>query len=299
MFHNFQYRVRRRLKWYWYLLSAMQWLPNTKFGDYLWILQKFLKDQRRLPKKKSMLLNDVLFRMLSSEEITQPLRILISDKELSKEYVASKVGSVFNVPTIAVLRSFNECRTFLFPDRCVIKPTHASGQIIRRMHGEPIDYEKIKNWFRINHYHKARERNYKDLMPKVIVEPFVFENDSPIDYKMFCWQGQPRLIQLHLDRFGNHEIASFTPDWQRLSFSIYHPKSEKNIDEPKSLPLMLDLASKLSSDFTFVRVDLYSDGKKIFVGELTNCPDAANNIFIPRSAETEASAIIFGFKPTI
>jgi hypothetical protein len=57
---------------------------------------------------------------------------------------------------------------------------------------------------------------------------------------------------------------------------------------------MLTVASKLSEGFGFIRIDLYSDGKEVLVGEITNCDNGAGSGFKPKSAENLISKIIFG-----
>ena len=79
-----------------------------------------------------------------------------------------------------------------------------------------------------------------------------------------------------------------------MDFSVLYPKSEKGMEQPECLDQMLDLAARLSEDFEFVRVDFYTDGRNLLVGELTNCPENAGGVFIPANAEREASRIIFG-----
>ena len=56
---------------------------------------------------------------------------------------------------------------------------------------------------------------------------------------------------------------------------------------------MLNVADTLSNDFEFVRIDLYSDGKKIYVGEITNFPDSGNGYFIPNNTEEIFSKLLF------
>ena len=57
---------------------------------------------------------------------------------------------------------------------------------------------------------------------------------------------------------------------------------------------MISVASRVSSEFNFLRVDLYSNGKEVKIGELTNCPDAAIGNFIPGSGEDVAKNLLFG-----
>ena len=113
-------------------------LPYTRFFDRLYHRLLFLKKHHRLPKQQ-MVWNDVWFRIKTSSEIEDPMRVFVSDKENVKEYVRQVIGDRYNVPTLAILRSPAEVDGFEFPTRCAIKPTHASTHVILREHGEPID----------------------------------------------------------------------------------------------------------------------------------------------------------------
>ena len=152
-----------------------------------------------------MLWNDVFYRLKTTDEILDPLRVFVSDKELVKIYIKATVGDEYNVPTIAVLHSPDEVDGYEFPARCCIKPTHASAQYILRRQGEP---HRLANASRAgsvyNYYRAGRERNYKTLKPKVIVEPLVFDSTDLSDYRFFCVNGVPKLIQVDMDRHTHH-----------------------------------------------------------------------------------------------
>jgi len=268
-------------------------LPHTRFFDNLYHRILFLQRHRRLPKDQ-MLWNDVWFRIKTSGEIESPLRIYVSDKEHVKEYVRQTIGDRYNVPTIAVLRSPAEVDAYDFPADCCIKPTHASGQVILRKDGSPVDRERIKRWFGIDYYRFGREWNYKGLEPKVIVEPLIFGGTNVEDFKIFCWKGEPRLIQVDIDRYINHTRKFFDVDWNEQDFSIIYPRSTADFPRPASLEKMLAAARKLSEPFSMVRIDLYSDGEQVLVGEVTNCSENAGGYFVPRSAEERASKLMFG-----
>jgi hypothetical protein len=247
-----------------------------------------------MPRKPSNSLVDTLFHIKASKESLNPARQLVSDKELAKRYVTETVGENCNVPTIAVLRTVREALAYDYPERCVIKPTHMSAEIILRKGSEEIDLGKIAGWFETDYYELTRERNYKGLTPKVIVEPFVFDKDAPDDYRIFCLNGVPKFI--FFDE-NNLEIDNFRcvldVDWQQLPFSL---KCGQRPHPPKleCLREMLDVATRLSRPFSLIRVDFYTDGKSFYVGELTNCHAAAMQTFVPPDSEAFANKYIFG-----
>lgn len=267
--------------------------PENTPGDRLSIFLTFLIEHKRFPTCKP-LFNDVLYQIRTSDEIIDPLRVFVSDKEFVKLYVKAVVGDEFNVPTFCVLRNMEEVRQYVFPDRCCIKPTHASGRVILRRAGEPINFAEIEEWFSMNHYHSGRETNYKSLKAKVIVEPIIFGAERLPDYKIFCFKGQPKLIQVDIDRHTDHTRKFFDPEWNEQDFSILYDRNAGAFEKPKNLDKMLTIAADLSARFSFVRVDLYSDGTSILVGEITNCHEAGVAGFRPPSAELQASKMIFG-----
>lgn len=267
-------------------------LPHTRFFDNLYHRVMFLLKHHRLPKNQ-LLWNDVWFQIKTSGEIENPLRVYVSDKEHVKDYVRQNIGDNYNVPTIAVLRSPAEVDTFDFPARCAIKPTHASTQVCLRANGEPIDRERIKKWFSLNYYHSGRERNYRTLQPKVIVEPLIFDTTNVEDYKIFCWQGVPKFVMVDIDRHTNHMRKIFDTQWNEQNFSMTYPRAPGVLPKPATFEEMLRVARALSAPFSFVRIDLYTDGNRVLVGEVTNCSANASAPFLPPSAEKFASAQMF------
>ncbi len=276
-----------------YRLPFLHLLPKNRVGDWLFGAILFRRWHGRWPKRRGGTIDDAMFRLKTSDEIVRPLRVRVSDKERMKDYVRERLGERFNVPTIAVLRSWDEVQAFDFPARCVIKPTHMSGTVILRMAGEAIDRDLIADWFASDFYDYARERNYRGLMPKVIVEPFAFDQNWPNAFRAFCRGGKARLLHANIDRPGSLTRSFFDRDWRPLPiFSI--DRAVGDFPRPANLPLMLHAAETLARDFDFIRVDLYSDGEAVMVSELTNCPFNANFPFASRESEELATRMIYG-----
>jgi hypothetical protein len=272
---------------------SLRFIPENRTGNKLVSFLNFLRVHRRFPTHK-LLFNDVLYRIKTTDEIIDPLRVFVSDKEFVKLYVKAVAGDQFNVPTLKILHTIEEVQDYQFPSDCCIKPTHLSGKVILRRQKSPIDFEEIDNWFKRTYSDTTREANYKSLKHKVIVEPLVFDNDNLCDYKIFCHNGNPKLIQVDFDRYINHSRKFYGPDWNEMPFSLLYPLSSHQLEKPKNLDKMLTLATTLSSHFNFVRIDLYSNGEECLVGEITNCPENATGFFIPKSGEILASNMIFG-----
>jgi hypothetical protein len=275
------------------LSKASTVLPKTRAFDYGFALIQFLNAHRRLPRKSGGGFNDALFYIKTSNEMLDPLRAYVSDKAQVKQYVKAKIGDDHNVPTIAVIDSYEEALGFPYPADCVIKPTHMSAEVIRRRAGSAVDFTKVRTWFDTDFYDVTREANYRHLRPRVIVEPYIFGRETVDDYKVFCLNGRALIVQVHLDRYTHHTQNLYTTDWEMLPFAVDYPIGPGR-PRPANLNQLIDLAAKLSDEFNFVRIDLYTDYQTILVGEITNCHQSALARFMPAEGEAIVSRILFG-----
>ena len=170
----------------------------------------------------------------------------------------------------------------------MVKPTHLSGRhLIRRDATGPPDTSEILSWLKLNKYRNvSREANYRYLRPKIIVEELLlFDGALPDDYKIHCFHGRPKLFHVMANRATQRLCGTLYRDtWQRLAFTIQGP-SRGDVPRPAKLDEMIAVAARLSAPFDYVRVDLYTDGKRVYVGELTNLPANANLSFRPRDAD--------------
>jgi hypothetical protein len=269
-----------------------QLLPKDRTGDTIFALIRFIRAHNRVP-TDSLLFNDVFYRIRTTDEIINPLRVFVTDKEFVKLYIRATVGEEYNVPTLKLLRTAEDVVAEAFPSRCCIKSTHASQHVIFRESGEPLDIGRIRDWFTKSHYDASREANYKTLVPKVIVEPLVFDRSVNIEYKFFCYKGSPRLIQVHFDRHANHTAKLYDTNWQEQDYFLLHPRNPNPHKRPRTLDLMLELAARLSAPFSFVRLDFYADDERDVVGEITNCHAGACGNFEYFGHEQAAAKLIF------
>lgn len=264
--------------------------PKNGTGDTIFLWYRFIRHQRRLPKKNAQRVNDRLYQMKIDGTLLDPLRQFVSDKEFVKTYVAGIIGDQYNIETFDILRRLSEIETYKpvrFP--CVVKPTHLSGPARICYSTEAFPHTTLlKNWMEASHYRRSREQNYKHLKPKIIIEEFISDNGKniPLDYKIYCFYGVPKFIHVDHGRFNEHTRNFYDTEWRRLDIEWAYPSKAHSDPKPEALSEMLGLASALSTPFDFIRVDLYSVGGRVRVGELTNCPDGANGVIRPKQMES-------------
>jgi hypothetical protein len=238
----------------------------------------------------------VLFQVRVNE-LASPERVRVTDKEHLRAFVAERVGDHHNVPALAMLRSAEDAEAFADPEECVIKPTHMSAEVIFGKKGSSLDRRRIAGWFKRNYYFESREANYRTLTPKVVVEPYIFgrvHSDVAPDYRINCVDGRARSLMVDLGVYsGRRRRAYFDTKWNLLPFTVFFPQ-QVGVPPPANLDEMFEVANRLASGFSFMRVDLYSDGTTILVGELTNCSGGAvTTVFDPPAGEEIVSRLLW------
>lgn len=213
--------------------------------------------------------------------------VVLVDKYNVKSYVENKLEIDYIIPTLCICTSVEELEEFMergFDKSCVIKPTHMSGKVIfknKNDHKFSInDIKEMRGWLNKNHYYMTGEPQYRDLEPRIIVEPFIGENgEPPVDYKIYCWNGKPEIIQLDSSRFSGHRRNFYNISWERLDITLHYPPCKDDQPRPSLLDEMLEVAAKLAQGHKFIRVDLYQSQGKVLFGELTYHPDSGNAPF--------------------
>lgn len=271
-------------------------LPEWSIFDRLIALAFFLVAHRRLPKRNSGLFNDYLFYLKVSEEIDNPLRQIVSHKDLVKLFYRGIFLEDVAPRTLMSIHSFEDFVAATLPDRCIIKPAHLSGCIYfdKDKSLSDGDIKEIESWYSTNIYYDiSRERNYKELQPVVICEELVGDQETIRDYKIFCLNGVPRVIQVDVGRHSLHQRRLYTPDWTALPYRYNKPLAPVE-NKPNLLDEALKMASVVSKYFSFIRVDCYITPDKVYLGELTNVPENAHGRFENIESEKNFMGLLKG-----
>jgi hypothetical protein len=223
----------------------------------------------------------------------RPLVGIFADKYRVRSYVREKLGSERHLTKLfGVYQDPAEIYEKDLPGRFVMKPNHASGLIKFYDWDTPRDMDELRMiarcWTRMNFYNVSKEWCYKHIKPLVLIEEWLeVDGQIPRDFKFFCFHGMPWFVQVDIDRFTEHRRNLYDMNWNRFEGSLSYPNSDEPIKKPELLQQMCDIASKLSEDTDFVRVDLYDLHDRIYFGELTNYPGDGLERFDPERLDME------------
>jgi hypothetical protein len=218
-----------------------------------------------------------------------PKLTLFTDKFLVRDFVKSRLGGDEHLTKLyAVVDNPMEISKLNLPNKFVMKPNHASGKtkIVYNLksleHGE---LEKLATtWLQQNYYDVYNEWAYKNIKPRIIFEELLeFRGQIPDDWKFFCFNGEPRFIQIDRDRFIKHERNIYDLNLSLLPVRINWENFQEKVNKPQNFDKMVEITKKLSTGTDFIRVDLYNINGRIIFGELTNYPEAGLGKFEPSS----------------
>lgn len=226
----------------------------------------------------------------------KPEYTIMVDKVKAKEYVAKLIGEEHIIPTLGVWDDPDDIDFDALPDQFVLKCNHNSGTgmcICRDKSKRDIEKVKaeLRKGLKENYFMRWREWPYKNVPRKILAEKFMVDESGTElkDYKIFCFNGEPRYCQVISDRNTDEKIDFYDMHWKRLvglvglvGLNDKVHNSEYAIPCPESFENMKQMASLLAKSIPFSRIDFYEINHQAYFGEITFFPATGFGNFNPR-----------------
>ena len=259
-------------------------ISNTAGVDAAKIFDTLLRDHRLLNLKNPQTLSDKVSYIELHEQ--SPLAPSCTDKYAVRQYIADKGLSDILIPIYGgAYTDFDEIDFDSLPDAFVIKATHGCKMNYLVPDKSKLDREdcrrEVRRWLDTTYGTYSMEPHYRTIPHRFYIEQYLSDAEKLVDYKFHCLNGKPYFVLVCSDRKNNGDKAMqvtldlFDMDWKPIH-EVVASGSEKPVNgtlkKPVSFEKMADIARMLSSDFKFVRVDLYELDGKVYFGELTFTP---------------------------
>ena len=213
----------------------------------------------------------------------------LADKYLVREYVKSRGLESILIPLLA---KFSDTKSFAaswdtLPNSFIIKSNIGCGDniIVKDKSKTCIDeiIDRINKWdntkkeFIFNvEPHYTIQKNRLILVEELLVDKTGLSS-SMIDYKIWCFNGNPYNIFLCVDRDVSKSTVSFVLydlKWNKQNeklarSTVFHGAKDIDVPKPENLDYMLECAAILSKGHPQCRVDLYNVNGKVYFGEMT------------------------------
>lgn len=211
------------------------------------------------------------------------LWVKCADKYRVRDYVSQCGLSKLLVPLYGVYESADDIDFSVLPDSFVLKVNNGSGDSIIVHDKSIIDEILIKKQLQADLNRKfglcSTEYHYLEIPPVIIAEKLLVDktikpNESLIDYKLWCFDGEPYVFFVVSNRTKNdYQMYLYDLDWNlvedKLVYSDHSKKGKLGIPKPITLQKMIEAARILSKGIPQVRIDFYEVGGELFFGEMT------------------------------
>ena len=219
-----------------------------------------------------------------------PLLVKCSDKYAVRDYISQKGLEDILVPLYGAYDNAEDIDFKKLPNKFVLKTNNGSHTNILCDDKEKLNKDEtiktLNQWLTKRSSKLGREWSYYDIKPKIVCEKYLDkdENNDLVDYKFFCFNGEPFYLYAITERFlpGGAKLSIYDMEFNKLPYR--RPDIaliDKKLEKPKNFDRMIEIARVLSKDFPHVRVDLYNIDGQIYFGELTFYNGSGYKIYVP------------------
>lgn len=265
--------------------STLQMLKTKLISDERFICQKYKKRFLSELKFNNPQTFNEKINVMKINDAAYDLSLFV-DKYHVRDYIRQKIGEEYLVEIFGVHDYISRELFNSFPDQFIIKGVHGVSMNYICNKKNQVSYEnlekKINKWLNRNAYYVSREKQYKNIEPKYIVEKLMQTQNGkcPDDYKFHCFNGKIQFVSVVSSRFDeDYSFTNFDENGKVMPFSYNGPRNDKV--ESIDISFFKPIVEILAADFKFVRVDLYYFENQIKFGELTFTPFNGMGLFDP------------------
>lgn len=212
----------------------------------------------------------------------------MADKVAVRDYVKSCGLESILIPVYGAWEQVEDIPFDALPQQFILKANNGDGKgtnvKVDKSKMSRQDWhdlrERLQGWLETKYIGAmSAEPQYRDIKPMILAEellPCGEGESSLIDYKLWCFNGEPHSFLICLERQsdGVHtSVDCYDLEWNRHSEKMQSTShvtvATKATPRPSCLDDMIQTARILSKPFPEVRVDLYAVGGKVYFGELT------------------------------
>jgi len=244
----------------------------------------------------------------------------LADKYKVREYVKQCGLENTLVKLFGVWKDADEIDFDTLPEKFVLKTNNGCGKNILVYDKHQMDVNQIRKqlniWIRKRHELVSFQPHMWSIDRRIIAEELLQDDDtsriskSLIDYKFFCFHGEPEVVDVLFDRKNicigkgtninnvHRRERVFDLNWNLRSEVLLSPEPDDislEIPRPSLLNEMITICRVLSKPFPQVRVDLYQVNNKVYFGELTFTPggmtDCTEEFLIEMGNKIDLSAV--------
>ena len=246
------------------------------FGQRMNYIIRYYSHRHKMPNLRHP--KDLSERILSAMLSKDFLRFAdYADKVKVREYVEAKGLSHILLKQFGNWEDASEINFGKLPDKFILKANNGSGGHVictnKATLDIPLTVAKMNATLKDARHLRNTEPHYCAIEPKILCEELLGDGLTlPVDYKFHCINGRVVDIFVVCEREDGAKYCTLDTNWEILPSTLPEYMPGTIPPKPENLEEMIKYAEMLSSDFKFVRVDLYDYKGKVYFGELTFSP---------------------------
>lgn len=218
-----------------------------------------------------------------------PIKTLLADKYLVREWINEKIGEKYLIPLLGVYDKFEDIDFDKLPNQFVIKCNHGSGWNIIVKDKSKLNLaetkEKLDKWLNTNFaFQYGYELHYRDIKPKIIIEKYIDPKISNHEIQVWCFNGTIKFISLETNKDEeNLQRGTFYPDGRPTEFEIspQHYKKLEHISSIKAFNKAIELSKLMIFDTPYVRIDFIEINDDVKFREITFTSGSGLSVISP------------------
>lgn len=249
------------------LFGKCQWISDRKYNEALYYLR--LHKKLHIDAPKSFNEHVMAIKVLRDDSAF----CRYTDKYAAREYVETTIGKQYLNHIFGIWTNAEDIDFSRLPKKYILKATHGSGWNIIVQDNDHANSKRIVRYFRKalkkNYYFKGREKNYRDISPRVMCEELLepINRIGLVDFKVFCFRGIGRFFTVEYREDGKRHYGMFDEAGLVIPLASSSGQIAPIILEYREK--LFELAAELSKPFDFVRCDFYLADNIIRFSELT------------------------------
>lgn len=225
------------------------------------------------------------------------LAIQCADKYAVRDYIKTKGYGETLTPLIDNWTNADDIDFGKLPKQFVLKCNHGCAYNIVVSDKDKINTDDVKRqlsaWLKEDFGAFNIELHYSKIKPhRIVCEEFLGE--KLIDYKFFCFNGEPKFIYVSTDLVHDRQaqLGFFNLDGTKIPLKRDDYADIPEIQFPDYFNEMLSMAKDLAADFPFVRADFFLANDRYYFAELTFTPGACMMPFNPKKYDFEWGSLL-------
>ncbi len=228
----------------------------------------------------------------------------LTDKVLVRDWVRNTIGEIYLKTALWIGDKFDDIPFESLPVSFIIKCNHGCKWHVKvRNKQEFLNNRKlfdscrmyINSWLNQSFFGWSDfETQYKNINPKIIIEPLLLENlnESADEIEVWCFNGIAKIIQkcrnvIINNKFSHRQITSFDGNFNQNDIKFYYTNEIIHAEADEIIKQAKELSENLAKGFKFVRVDWMIYQNKIYFCEMTFTPHSGFIFFIKNHNELQ------------